>query len=81
MRRTIFLLSLLLASCAQTREFEIRVIDVNRQPVDCLIVVDRQWPRQGEEPVWSDAMIDVEFERRTITVRVMPVQKDASGER
>ena len=77
MRPSVFLLSIiLLASCSSVREFEIRVIDKDQQPVKCLIVVDRQWPRSDEDPLYSDNVIDVEFEREIISVRVWPVQLD-----
>ena len=82
MRLSGFLLSaILLASCSSVREFEIRVIDKDEQPVKALIVVDRQWPQASEDPLYSDNVIEVEFERQIVNVRVWPVQYDeGSGE-
>ena len=81
-RFAFLLLALSTAACAtvQTREFEIRAINDDEQPVKCLIIVDRKWPLEGDELTYTDGAIRTTFAAGTIVnIRVKPVATGADG--
>lgn len=81
MRKLAVLSFALLTACGSvpSRQFEIRCIDTDEQPVKCLVIVDRKWPLANHDPVYTDGSVAVTFPDDSVNIRVMPVQTGADG--
>lgn len=77
MRSLILLLACAaLGACGSipTRTFEIRAMDNSGQPIKCLIVVDRAYPKDSSDVHFTDGDVTVAFRKERMNVLVHPAR-------